>query len=251
MDNIFKDHFSDASDDYLRFRPHYPEALFFYLSSLTKNTHVAWDCATGNGQAAFALAKYFDKVIGTDASKNQITHAQPASNITYRVETVEQSTFNNHSVDLITVAQALHWFDMDVFSTEITRVLKPGGIVAAWTYGLFNINPKLDKLINTLYHTKLSPFWPPERVNIENGYASLQLPLKEIPSPNFQMQVKWNLEQLMGYLGTWSAVKKYKLHFNVDPVVELTEPLLSAWGKPSQQLVIRWPLTLKIWKTPD
>lgn len=250
LDTNFKDHFSEGSDAYMVYRPGYPEELFRYLSSLTQNHDRAWDCATGNGQTALALSNYYSQVIGSDASQNQISHAQQKEGVIYRVEKAEQSSLENHSVDLVTVAQALHWFDIDAFSSELNRVLKPGGVLAVWTYGLLNINPEINDEINTLYGPVLDNYWPPERKMVEAGYKNIEFPFNEIQTPEFQMETEWNLSHLVGYLCTWSAVKKYEAANGVNPVEQRYESLARPWGNPETPLRVQWPLTLRVWIKP-
>jgi len=247
LEHQFKDYFSEDSDAYSRYRPDYPKALFSYLSTLTPCNDRAWDCATGSGQSALALSKHFTEVIGTDASQNQIDHAIKKPGITYQVETAEQTSISSNSVDLITVAQALHWFNINEFSNEVIRVLKPKGILAVWTYGLFDINPDLNNIIHHLYSDTLDLYWPPERRIVERGYKDITFPLGEITPPVFQMTVEWDLSQLLGYLCTWSAVKKYQHKEGINPVEALHEEISSLWGDPNGKRLIQWPLTLRTW----
>lgn len=147
----------------------------------------AWDYATGNGQAAVALSNHFEDVVATDASEKQISNAAPCEKVCYRVATEDDGGLDNGSVDLITVAQALHWFDVDAFAQEADRVLRPGGVLAAWTYNFLNISREIDSCINDFYRNVLGTFWPPERNMVENGYRDISLPFKQIESPRFEM----------------------------------------------------------------
>lgn len=250
MGSEFKDYFSEGSDAYRNFRPDYPAALFRYLSFLCQSHDRAWDCATGNGQTAMALSHYYSEVIGTDASQNQISHAPQKAGVIYRVEKAEQSSLEDNSIDLVTVAQALHWFDINAFLSEINRVLKSKGVLAVWTYGLLDINQELNDEINTLYGPVLDACWPPERRLVEEGYRNIDFPFKEIQVPNFRMETEWNLAQLVGYLGTWSAVKKYEAAKGVNPVEQRYEKLASLWGDPDNPLPMQWPLTTRVWVKP-
>lgn len=248
MTTVFKDYFSDNSTGYHQYRPHYPEQLFHYLSSLCLQHSRAWDCATGTGQAASRLANYFDRIIATDASASQINQAIQNNKISYRVATAEDTTIENHSIDLITVAQALHWFDINRFANEAQRVLKDGGIVAAWTYNLFSINTDFDRILHYLYQTTLGPFWPAERKLVEDEYRNIQLPLQSLKPPAFEMTAQWTFSQVIGYLNTWSAVKKYTQSTGHNPVESQFKSLSKAWGPAEQVHTIRWPLTLKLWR---
>ena len=245
-DLTFKDHFSTGSSDYSQYRPQYPVKLFEYLASLTAIPQRAWDCATGTGQCALHLADYYSEVIATDASSNQIANATKKPGIQYRVASAEDSGIESNSVDLITVAQALHWFDLAAFTKEVNRVLKPGGILAVWTYNLLKIEENIDKEIDRFYQ-ELAPYWPPERKMVEDGYKNVVFPFKEIIPPSFEMQAEWNLKQLLGYLGTWSAVKKYQSAQKINPVDELSTMIFPLWESSKMTKEVRWPLTVKIW----
>ncbi len=242
----FKDYFSTHSIDYAKYRPRYPASLFEYLSSVASQHERAWDCATGNGQAALGLAPFFQQVIGTDASLSQLENAQRHERITYRVATAEKTDIESESVDLVTVAQALHWFDLDAFYEEVRRVLKQSGVVAVWAYNLLEIEPELDALINRFYGETVGPYWPPERRLIEEGYEALAFPFRELKPPVVLMEASWNLAELTGYLRTWSATKRLIEARGFDPVTDLTSELLPIWDAPEQAKKVRWPLNLRV-----
>ncbi|MEE9303629.1 MAG: class I SAM-dependent methyltransferase [Thiotrichaceae bacterium] len=246
MSSHFKDHFSSKSADYSQYRPDYPVALFEYLAKITPGHQRVWDCATGSGQAAIALSSHFRKVFATDASKQQIINAQKQPNIHYAVAPAEQSGLDDNSVDLIVVAQALHWFDLNAFTVEVKRVLKADGLLAVWTYNLLEINPHIDQCVNRLYAEVLNGYWPRERALIESGYREINFPFAEIKTPSFKMEMKWSLEQLTGYLRTWSAVKNYLKEHDNDPVDVVEEELVEIWQGESMQ--VEWPLTLRVWR---
>jgi ubiquinone/menaquinone biosynthesis C-methylase UbiE len=172
----FKDHFSRQAADYAKFRPGYPQELFNYLGGIAPSRQLAWDCGTGNGQAAIGLASVFDRVIATDASEKQISNAQPYDRVEYRVAPAENSGIQSGTIDLIMVAQALHWFDLDRFYAEARRVLKSDGILAASAYNLLHIEPAIDEIVNRYYYEVVGPFWPPERKLVEN-FDHLPLPV--------------------------------------------------------------------------
>jgi len=244
----YKDHFSEGSSEYSEYRPHYPEGLFSYLASLCSDHNLAWDCATGSGQAAINLADLFLKVWATDASVNQIESAIEKSGITYKVAQAEDSELEDATVDLVTVAQALHWFDIEAFSAEVSRVLKKDGILAVWTYNLLEIQEVIDKSINQLYKDILGPFWPAERRLVENGYSEICLPFDEIRCPSFKMNAEWDFPRLIGYLNTWSAVREYKTKNRENPIEMVYGDLLEAWGDPGGVRAIKWLLTTKVWR---
>ena len=242
----FSDHFSGHASDYAKYRPNYPAELFRWLAELGPSTAFAWDCACGNGQAAVALATYFDRVIATDASANQIANAIPADKVNYRVATAERSGLENSTVDLIVVAQALHWFDRDAFFDEARRVLRPGGVLAVWSYGLTTVNPEIDAMIYHLYSELVGPYWPMERRLVETGYAGIEFPFTPIAAEHFAMQAEWTMDELTGYLRTWSAVKRYMADKKDDPVSLVEPELIKAWGDRQSHKTIRWPLNMRL-----
>lgn len=240
----FKDHFSARSDDYARYRPTYPDELFQYLASVVDERSVAWDCATGSGQAAVALAGYFLRVIASDASESQVSAAIPHPHVTYRVASAEQSGLTDNSVDLLTVGQAFHWFDEALFLCEAQRVLKRSGVLAIWCYELCHVATECDAIIDTLYRDIVGEFWPPERVTIEQGYRGVQLPGEAIAAPTFEMSSNWRVEDMLGYLGTWSACKRYESEKGSDPVALIAVQLAEAWGEGERR--VSWPLKIKV-----
>jgi SAM-dependent methyltransferase len=243
----FADHFSGAAAEYARFRPRYPAALFSYLASLVSKEALAWDCATGSGQAAVALAGHLSRVVATDASAEQIAHAEPHPRVEYRVATAERSGLEAASVELVTVAQALHWFDLPAFYTETARVLRPGGVLAAWCYGQMVLpSAALQHTLDRFYSETLGPYWPAERRLVEEGYASLDFPFIELPAPSFAMEMQASLDGLLGYLGTWSATLRYIKATGHDPLPELGREIAIHWGDPRAQRAVRWPLPLRV-----
>jgi SAM-dependent methyltransferase len=241
----FKDHFSKQAAGYAKFRPRYPRKLFDYLESIAPSRQLVWDCGTGNGQAAVGLASVFDHVIATDASEKQIANAQTHERVEYRVAPAENSGIGSETIDLIMVAQALHWFDMDLFYAEARRVLKPDGILAASAYNLFHIEKAIDEVVNRYYHKVVGPFWPPERRLVEQ-FADFPFPFREIDAPKFEMTAHWNLDHLLGYLRTWSSTQRFIAARQIDPLEQITDGLYSAWGKAGQKRIITWSLIIRI-----
>ena len=241
----FKDHFSKQAADYAKFRPRYPHEMFGYLGSVAPSRKLAWDCGTGNGQAAVGLATVFDRVIATDASEKQISNVQPHERVEYRVASAENSGIKSGTVDLIMVAQALHWFDLDGFYHEARRVLKTNGVLAASAYNLLQIDPSIDEVINRYYHEVVGPFWAPERKLVES-FAEIPFPFHEICPPKFEMTAQWDLDHLVGYLRTWSASQLFLKAKGTDPVEQIIHNLRSAWGNPQQVRSIIWPLALRV-----
>jgi len=246
----FSDHFSGQAAEYARFRPRYPETLFEWLAGLAAAHRRAWDVGTGSGQAAVALARWFDEVIATDASPNQLAHAQPHPRVLYRVAVAGQSGLSPSSVDLVTIAQALHWFDLPAFWREVREVLAPNGVVAAISYERVKIAPEVDTVVNRLYTDVLGPWWPPERQMVEDRYRSATFPFREIEPPSFAVSALWTLADLTGYLSTWSAVHRYHDATGEDPVALVGPSLTAAWGDPGASRAVTWPLTLRVGRRP-
>jgi SAM-dependent methyltransferase len=220
--------------------------MFEYLGSLAPRRQLAWDCGTGNGQAAVGLALVFDRVVATDASENQIAKAQPHERVGYRVAPAESSGIGSETVDLIMVAQALHWFDLQRFYKEVRRVLKNNGVLVASAYKFFHVTAKIDELVNDRYYDKVvGPFWPPERALVEK-FKELPFPFSEIQTPSFEMIAQWNLEHLVGYLRSWSATQRFIAAKGADPLEQITDELRGAWGNPQQARSVIWPLTLRV-----
>ena len=242
----FEDHFSKQSQLYAQHRPQYPDEIYAYLASLAPGRSLAWDCGTGNGQAAIGLSHYFDKVYATDASAEQISRAQANEKVEYHVEPAEHVSLADRSVDLVTVAVAIHWFNFDEFYREVRRVLKPGGILAAWTYSLTKISPEIDRLIDRYYYEVLKGFWP-ERIHyLEERYETLPFPFDEIQAPFFAMERELTLAQYAGFLDSWSATQRYQEQKGHHPLEMIWDPLSAAWGKENETRLVRWPLHFRI-----
>lgn len=244
----FKDYFSRQAGQYTQFRPRYPRELFQFLAATAPDRQRVWDCGTGNGQAAVDLAADFSEVIATDPSERQIAHALPHDRVSYRVAPAEKSGLEDRSVDLVTVAQALHWFDLDGFYREVRRVARPAGILAVWGYGLATINSVIDPLVWYLYEDLLGEYWPPERRLVEAHYTTVPFPFQELPTPTFTLQAEWNLADLIGYLSTWSSVQKFIERNGAEPLQPAMEALTAAWGPPTERQRVEWPLFQRLGK---
>lgn len=239
----FPDHFSAGAEEYARYRPRYPAALFSWLASLVARRDLAWDAATGNGQAAVALAGHFARVVASDGSVAQLARAEAHARVAYRVATAERSDLASASVDLATAAQAAHWFDPARWHAELRRVVRPGGVVAAWCYGLPAVDEEVDARLAALY-AEVGPDWPPERRLVEDGYRSLPFPFAEVPAPPFSMEVDWTAAALVAYVGTWSAVARHRERTGRDPVGHFAGELARAWPERGRRRV-RFPLCLR------
>jgi ubiquinone/menaquinone biosynthesis C-methylase UbiE len=240
----FKDHFSDRATLYSQYRPHYPPELFDWIASLVSRHEVVWDCAAGSGQASVSLAEIFDRVIATDASEKQISMAAARERIEYRVAPADRSGLSDKSVDMVTVAQAIHWFEHNAFYDEVRRVLRPEGAIAIWGYGDPIIeDPGLDRIVHEYNRGTIEDYWMPERDLLLAGLRTIAFPFREIAAPSFEMKHEWTLEQLTGYLRTWSATAAYARVLGSDPVIPVEEELKRYWGS-GRRLVV-WPLHIR------
>ncbi len=241
---MVKDYFSTQSDQYRRFRPNYPRELFSFLAEQSQRDDLAWDCATGNGQAAVSIAEHFSQVIATDISAEQIKNAQPHPKIKYRIAAAEESQLPGGSVDLIAVAQALHWLHLPDFYREVRRVARNKALIAVWGYGAQQIDSPLDALIMKYYSDIVDPFWPPERLHIETSYSNLPFPFAQLPTPTFSIAVNLSCNDFLGYLNSWSATRRFQDARGYSPLRYISEELYSLWGSEKRRVV--WPLFLQI-----
>jgi len=241
-----KDNFSSQADHYLRYRPSYPPELFEFIIGHVKEKDMAWDCAAGSGQTAKALAPYFNKVFATDISQKQLDNAYQAANIFYSVQPAEQTIFLNNSFDLITVSQALHWFHFDEFYTEVIRIAKPEAILAAWTYSLLRISKEIDLLTEDFHYNILHNYWDDERKYVDDEYRNIPFPFKRIDTPVFKIEYRWTIEELEGYLNTWSGLRKFTSENSSNPLPELMKRIKSHWKE--TQMRVHFPIHLLMGK---
>lgn len=243
----FRDLFSGHARDYGRYRPTYPDALFAWLAAQAPARDLAWDVGTGSGQAAVALAGHVAQVIATDASARQVENAVPHPCVTYRVAPAEDGGLAGASVDLVTVAQAFHWFDAPRFFAEAARVLRPGGVLALWTYRSCEVTPEVDAIERDFYANVIGMDWPGERRLVEDGYASVVFPapFTDVPSPAFQLEAHWTFEDFIGYVGTWSAVHQHRKRTGTDPLAPFAERLAVHWPA-GEVRAVRWDLKLRV-----
>ncbi len=244
----FKDHFSGHADIYAKYRPVYPKHMYDEIYKYVKNFGHVWDCGCGNGQVAIELAKAFDQVDASDASKEQISHAIPNDKVDYHVWKAEKSQLADSSVDLVTVGQAIHWFNFDLFFEEVKRVCKPDGILAVWTYKYLYVNEQIDKVLDVFFE-KIHNYWPPERDIVYNEYSTIPFPFEEIPIPKMTIDKMLDARGVLNYLSTWSSVKNFRQQENRDPIEEFAPMLFEHWpegGK--QELEIKHPLILKVFR---
>ncbi|HUO86644.1 MAG TPA: class I SAM-dependent methyltransferase [Thermoanaerobaculia bacterium] len=246
-DRTFHDHFSPLAERYAAARPSYPPELFTWLADLSARRERAWDVGTGSGQAAVALAEHFAEIVASDAAAAQIAQARPHPRVRYRVAAAEASGLEVGSVDLVTAAQAAHWFDLGRFYAEVRRVLAPGGAVALWTYHGVTLAPAVDRVVERYYRDVVGPFWPAERAAVEDGYRSLPFPFAEVAAPTFEIRQRWDLGRFAAYLATWSASRHWSdAHGGADPLAEIAEDLAAVWGDARRRREVRWPLALRV-----
>jgi SAM-dependent methyltransferase len=241
----FKDHFSRQAAAYSRHRPGYPPELIAHVAALAPARDLAIDCATGNGQAAVQLAAHFAAVLAVDGSHSQLTRARRHPHVHYSTALAEALPARSSRAALVVAAQAAHWFDFARFYAECRRVLVPDGVVAAWTYEKFRVDPPMDAAIDAFYEREIGTFWPPERAYVEQGYRTLPFPFIELATPVFELTTEWTLAQVMGYLATWSAVQRYKDERGTDPLPALEARLYECWPDAGTRRV-RWPMHLRI-----
>lgn len=245
-DDGFKDHFSDRAAAYAAHRPTYPSALVDFLARVAPDRRVAWDCGCGSGQLSVLLAARFDHVIATDASAAQLAQAAPHPEVEYRCATAEASGLPSGLADVAVAAQAAHWFDLDRYYAEVRRVTRPGGVVALVMYRLPVIDRSIDPIIRRFYSDVVGPYWPPERCHVEEGYRSLAFPFAELEAPKLEIRERWGLDNLLGYVETWSATRALVNAQGRGPVAAFREELASVWGPPAARHSVGWPLTLRV-----
>ncbi len=240
-----KDNFSQYASQYAKFRPHYPPEVFAHILSLVGEKNAAWDCGTGNGQVANVLSVHFKNVFATDISAQQLQHAIQLPNIEYSLQPAEKTNFDDAQFNLVTAAQAVHWFRFHEFYTEVKRTLKSGGLIAIIGYGLLQTAQPIQQLIDHFYHKVVGPYWDAERRYIDERYQTMPFPFQEIPMPDFQMDYIWTQEQLLGYINTWSAVKQYEKRHGTSPIEALSQEINRLWEDNRVQ-TFSFPLLLRV-----
>jgi len=247
LTNLTTARFSGQAQSYAQFRPEYPAALYDFLLQLVPSRELAWDCGTGTGQAARALARHFVRVVATDISPEQIRYAAAPANVSFRVANADTPhQFARASVDLVTVAQAAHWFETGSFYEAVSAALRPNGVIAIWGYGFCSISPEIDAILHPYGREFLTPYWSDRNTIVLEGYRQFPFPFVSVAAPHFRMSTMWSLPQLKGYLDSWSATQAYKVRVGRDPFDAIETPLTSAWGDPTRSRHIAWDLTVLI-----
>jgi len=242
----FADHFSRLATGYATYRPQYPDGLFAAIAAASRSHEVVWDCATGTGQAVRGLARHFALVLASDASREQVAAATSHERARYLVARAEAAPLPAGSACMITVAQALHWLDLAEFYAEARRVLRPGGLLVVWTYGSQRIDGgPIDSVLHDFYQRVVGPYWPPQRRWVETGYRTLRFPFEEVALQAPPMSADWTLGQLLGYIGTWSAVARCRESSGTDPVSELADRVVPLWRDPAVSRRIEWPISVR------
>ncbi|AKJ26927.1 class I SAM-dependent methyltransferase [Caldimonas brevitalea] len=242
--------FDVGSQDYARYRPRYPSALFAHLASLAPSRALAWDCGTGNGQAAVALAAHFDAVVATDVSAEQLQAAESHPRVRYQQVPAEQAQFTRHSVDLLTVAQAVHWFDLPRFYAAARQALAPRGVIAVFGYGFFEGDAAIAPVLRATLLDPIAPYWSAGNLVLQRGYRDLPFPFEPLVSPSFEIVAHWTLDDMLGYVGTWSALKRHHEAGHPDPREAARARLAPLWGEGARE--VRMPLALRVGRVgPD
>jgi ubiquinone/menaquinone biosynthesis C-methylase UbiE len=239
-----KDNFSKQADLYAKYRPQYPQELFDFILKHTDKKQNAWDCATGNGQSAKILAKHFQDVFATDISQKQIDNAEQAGNIHYSVQPAEKTNFADNTFDLVTVSQALHWFQFDQFYAEVKRTARLQSSLAVWMYSLLRISKEIDEIIERYHFDTLEKYWDNERKYVDNNYATIPFPFAEIKTPVFSIEYSWTLDGLEGYFNTWSALQKFITVNQYNPVPDVIGQIKPHWNGDNMKIV--FPLHIRM-----
>lgn len=246
--NPARNWFDDGGGDYARFRPDYPPPLAAFLASVAPDHGLAVDVGCGNGQLTRLLADHFGTVVGLDPSADQIAHAVPHARVRYQRAPAERLPMSDNSASLVTAAQAAHWFDLPAFYAEVRRVAAPGGVLALISYGVPRLEAGLDDRFGRFYRDGIGPYWPAERALVDSGYANIDFPFAEFAAPPMDIRLEWTLAELLGYVSTWSAVRRAREAGREDVLLAFADELGNAWGDPGIRRAIAWPINMRVGK---
>ena len=238
--------FDQGGQAYAQFRPEYPPQLAAFLASVAPDARLALDVGCGNGQLTRQLADHFAAVVGIDPSADQIAHAVRHERIQYQCAPAEDLPVSDHSVSLVTAAQAAHWFDLPAFYGEVRRVAVERGILALVSYGVPKLEPALDQRLADFYWNEIGPYWPAERKLVDSGYATLDFPFDEFAAPALDIRLEWSLSQLLGYVQTWSAVRQAREAGRKDVLAAFADDIAATWGAADIRRPIVWPINMRI-----
>lgn len=238
--------FDQGGEAYARFRPDYPDQLAEFLASVVPNRQLAVDVGCGTGQLTIQLARYFDQVVGLDPSADQIANAVPTERIRYQCAPAEKLPLPDKSTTLITAAQAAHWFDLPAFYGEVRRVSASDGVLALISYGVLSLELELDEQFSHFYWQEIGPYWPPERKLVDTGYAGIEFPFAEYAAPPLTIRLAWSLPELLGYISTWSAVRRAKEAGQEALLLKFAKEIAGDWGPPETRRSISWPINIRI-----
>lgn len=238
--------FGEGGGDYARYRPDYPPDLAAFLAGLAPDRGCAVDVGCGSGQFTALLAEHFQAVIGLEPSADQLAHATPRANVRYRCAPAEALGLPDASANLITAAQAAHWFDRDAFYTEARRIAAPGAVLALVSYGIPECDAEISPRFDHFYRAEIGPYWPPERALVESGYAGIDFPFAELPFPAMAIRRDWSLAEFLGYVSTWSAVRNATKAGEAGIAERFAGALAGLWGDPERRRAVRWPITMRL-----
>jgi SAM-dependent methyltransferase len=238
--------FDQGGQAYARFRPEYPAELAAYLASMAPDRVLAVDVGCGSGQLTRQLAAHFNSVVGFDPSADQVAHTAPQENVNYACAPAEDLPLLSRSASLISAAQAAHWFDLPRFYAEVRRVAEPNAILALISYGVLRLEGVLGERFEQFYWKEIGPYWPAERKLVDSGYATLDFPFGEFPGPEIAIRLEWNLEEFLGYVSTWSAVRSAREAGREDLLHGFAEDMAKRWGDPAARHPVSWPINMRI-----
>lgn len=238
--------FDRGGQAYARFRPEYPGELAAYLAALAPDSSLAVDVGCGNGQLTGQLAEHFAAVVGLDPSADQVANAAPRANVDYRCAPAERMPLAEHSASLITAAQAAHWFDLPAFYAEVRRIARPGAVLALISYGVLQLGEQLDARFQQFYWQEIGPYWPAERQLVDSGYATLDFPFAPLTPPAMAIRLDWNLAEFLGYIATWSAVRRAREVGREDVLQRFAGDIAQIWGDPESKRAVSWPINMRV-----